>query len=70
MKKEIQKKAVGAKDVASMYGVAEGTLANMRCRGEGPKYYRMGRKILYRLEDAEQFFFSNPVMTRDAHDLR
>ena len=64
------KKAAAAEEVAEIYSIAAGTLANWRTQGRGPKYFRVGRKILYRLEDVENFLFQNPVMTTDAHDLR
>lgn len=43
-----------------------GTLANMRSRREGPKFYRVGRKVVYLLDDIEQWLTSQPVLTRDS----
>lgn len=61
------KLAAGPEIIGELYSIAPGTLANWRSRGEGPKFYRVGRKILYRLDDVEKFLFSNPVMTVDSH---
>ncbi|NCP62707.1 MAG: DNA-binding protein [Alphaproteobacteria bacterium] len=30
-------------------------LAQLRCNGKGPAYLKIGRKILYRLQDIESF---------------
>ena len=67
MEKKHIKKAAGAEEIASMYSIAAGTLGNWRSRGEGPRFYRVGRKILYRIKDVESFLFQNPVMTKDSH---
>jgi hypothetical protein len=43
-----------------------GVLANWRCHGRGPRFYRKGlRRILYKPEDIEAFMFGRPVLTRD-----
>lgn len=34
-------------------GVAEKTLANWRCAGEGPAYFKAGGLVRYKLEDVE-----------------
>jgi hypothetical protein len=63
----IPRKSAGPEVIAEVYGTSPGTLANWRMEGIGPKFYRVGRKILYRFDDCDRFFFSNPVMTKDAH---
>jgi hypothetical protein len=45
---------------------SEGTLANWRMQGRGPRFYRVGRKIVYKPEDIEAFLFQNPVHTIDS----
>jgi len=45
---------------------AEGTLANWRNKKKGPRYYKVGSKILYRPADIETFLFQNPVQTIDS----
>ena len=61
-------KALSPKDVVKYYPAmgSEGHLANLRCQGRGPKYYRVGRKIIYKPEDVEAFLFSSPVLTQDS----
>jgi predicted DNA-binding transcriptional regulator AlpA len=33
----------------------------LRCRGEGPKYIKRGRLVLYRLSDVERWFEMHSV---------
>lgn len=43
-----------------------GTLANLRSRKQGPRYLKLGQKVLYKRRDLEQWFESSPVLTRDS----
>ena len=44
------------KEAAAWLQVSTQTLANMRCRGEGPAYVKVGGKLVrYLLEDLEEF---------------
>jgi len=54
------------KQVSANYGISVGTLANWRTQKRGPKYYKVGGKVLYRTEDVEAFLFSCPVLTIDS----
>ena len=51
---------------AKIYGLDVGTLANDRCRKRGPRYFRCGRRVFYRVEDLEAWLFRNPVLTIDS----
>ncbi len=53
--------------ISKTFGIAVGTLQNLRSQGRGPRYYRVGRKILYKFEDVSAWVFSDPVMTKDSH---
>ena len=62
-----KKVAVTPKEAAQMYGLSEGTLANLRCRRLGAKFYRAGnKKILYFVSDLEDWLKRNPVLTKDS----
>ena len=65
MEKKFTKKVMITPQEASLlFGTSEGTLGNWRSKKIGPKYYRVQRrKILYRLEDLEEFFTAHPVLT-------
>lgn len=43
------------REAAHHIGVAPKTLANWRCAGRGPRFCRLGRAIVYRLADLDQF---------------
>jgi predicted DNA-binding transcriptional regulator AlpA len=45
-------RALAAREVAKFLGVAEITLSKWRARGEGPRFFRAGRRnVRYRLGD-------------------
>ncbi|HNU84882.1 MAG: hypothetical protein QM256_09775 [Pseudomonadota bacterium] len=61
--------ALTPKDVIERYPAltrSEGTLANWRNRKIGPRYFRIGRRVVYRPSDIENFLFHAPVMTSDS----
>lgn len=62
---QFSRKALTPKDCKKIYGLNPGTLANLRHQQRGPRFYRRGRKIFYRVEDIEDYIFSNPVQTLD-----
>ena len=62
----LTKIALSANEVERVYGVPRGSLANLRCRREGAKYFTVGKKIYYRISDFEAWFFGSPVLTKDA----
>ena len=63
MKSE-QKEMLTPEDVSERWSISRGTLANWRCRREGPKFCK--RKILYRSDDVRRYFESSPVQTLDS----
>jgi hypothetical protein len=44
-----------AGDAARHLGIAPKTLANWRSAGKGPRFSRLGRAIVYRVEDLDRF---------------
>jgi hypothetical protein len=61
-------KALSPKDALEHYPAlgCKGSLANMRSQKRGPKFFKIGRKVVYRPEDIEAFLFKNPVLTIDS----
>ncbi len=57
------------KEVAAIFGIPEGTLANMRWAKRGPRYYKKpgGRRVLYLREDVERWLLSSPIATLDTY---
>ncbi len=39
--------------LAERYGISPVTAERWRCRGNGPPFYRFGRRIIYRVSDIE-----------------
>jgi hypothetical protein len=67
MATEIKRRAVTPEQAAAIYGLNLGTLGNIRSRREGPRFYRQGRRIFYRVDDLEAWLFAEPVQTVDSH---
>jgi len=51
---------------AQMFSLNTGTLANLRSKKQGPKYYHIGRRAYYKLAEFEQWATGNPVITTDS----
>jgi predicted DNA-binding transcriptional regulator AlpA len=59
-------KVVTAKVAARFVGLSERTLAKLRLNGNGPVYCKLGRRVLYRPADLEQWLQSR--IARDTSD--
>jgi len=46
-------------------GLNPKSMANLASRGKGPKYYKVGRRCLYRYEDLIAWITRHPVKTMD-----
>lgn len=42
---------VDTRKAAKYAGTTPGNLAQLRYQGRGPKFYKVGRKVMYRIED-------------------
>ncbi len=65
MQKDFQKKMISPREVTLLFSISAGTLGNWRSARKGPRFFKVGHKILYRIEDLENFFTSTPVLTMD-----
>jgi hypothetical protein len=63
MDKTLTRRMVDTATAAEAYSHAPGTLSNWRHHGVGPRWFRCGRRALYRPEDLEEFFSRQPVLT-------
>ena len=70
MRNHFEEKALSPKLSVALYpGLGgEGHLANMRCKRRGPKFYKCGKKVVYKVEDIERYLFKNPVLTIDSKE--
>lgn len=67
MQKDFPKKMmVSPNEAARIFSVSPGTLGNWRSAKRGPKFFKIGAKVLYRVDDLETFFTSTPVLTVDS----
>lgn len=46
-------------DAARHLNLSKSTLAKMRIIGNGPRYSKLGRRVLYRIEDLNTWIMSN-----------
>ena len=67
MDKQTSTEYLSVKQVKSEYPfLLPGSLANLRFRKQGPKYYKLNAKVLYKRADLEAWFSARPVLTRDS----
>lgn len=50
-------------EVEAKYNINKGTLANWRSQRKGPKYSKVGRRVLYDVSVLEAFFQSKEIQT-------
>lgn len=66
MNKPITEKIAGTPiEVEKAFGLDAGTLANLRSDCKGPKYRKVGRKIIYMFKDVQDWLDQYIVQTRD-----
>jgi len=65
-------KALSPQDAVETYPAlgCVGSLANLRSQKRGPRYFKLGRKVVYKPEDLETYLFSFPVNTLDSEGAR
>lgn len=49
------KTMISSKDLADRWDCAIGTLANWRCKKFGPKFFKLGKKVSYKISDIEAY---------------
>lgn len=52
-------------EAADFLGVKPNTLEVWRTKKKGPKYSKIGSRVLYDINDLEEYFASRSVHTRD-----
>ena len=63
-------KVVTTIEAARVVGLSESTLAKMRLNGNGPIYCKLGRRVVYRLNDLEQWLQSRTARDTSDADAR
>lgn len=59
------KRAYNNIEAAGYLGVSPGTLEVWRSLGKGPRYRKFGRRVIYDIEDLDNYSASRIVETRD-----
>ncbi len=58
-------KTLNTKEAADFLGVKPNTLEVWRNKKKGPRYSKIGSRVLYDLNALEEYFYSRNVHTRD-----
>lgn len=58
MSSAVREPLLSLQELSELLGVPVNTLYRWRCRGEGPKAYRLGRHVRYRRSDVESWLVS------------
>lgn len=62
-----QKKFLNTAEASQRIGIPKGTLNNMAWKKTGPRFFKVGKRRLYDIDDLDTFIKSNPVLTIDQH---
>ncbi|EAQ33927.1 hypothetical protein NB311A_02687 [Nitrobacter sp. Nb-311A] len=63
-------KVVTTSEAARLVGLSESTLAKLRLNGNGPTYCKLGRRVVYRTVDLEQWLQSRTARDTSDADAR
>ena len=64
------KQKLNTEEAATFLGIRPNTLEVWRCKHKGPRYAKIGSRVLYDVDDLEAFFISRGVDTRDTPPRR
>ena len=59
------KPKLNTQEAAAYLGIQPNTLEVWRCKHKGPRYAKIGSRVLYDPDDLEAFFAARSVTTRD-----
>ena len=68
-KTDIKRRALSPDQLYAAYGLNVGTMANLRNKNQGPKYFKVGKKVVYFVEDIEAWIRQHPVLTQDSERM-
>jgi hypothetical protein len=67
MIKKPDKKYCTPAEIAEIFSLNVNTLANLRAQKRGPVFFKAGKKILYSIQEVEQWLVSRKRKTVDEH---
>ena len=56
---------LSTKEAADYYGLKTNTLEVWRCKHRGPKYSKLGSRVVYDPDDLDEYFAARSINTRD-----
>lgn len=60
----MEKRYLTRKETAELFGLSPKWLANLSSQGKGPRYLKLGRKVLYRARDIEEWIQKNTTAVK------
>ncbi len=63
----MERKSARPVEISYVYGIPEGVLANLRSQGNGPRYFKVGRRVFYFFDDVEAWLRKNPTFQIGTH---
>ena len=58
-------KKLNTQEAAELLGVRPCTLERWRCKKRGPRYAKLGSRVMYDIRDLEEWFASSRLHTTD-----
>ena len=66
----IPKQKLNTQEAAAYLGIQPNTLEVWRCKHKGPRYAKLGTRVLYDKADLDEFFASRSIETLGKHQTR
>lgn len=60
---------LSTQEAADYYGLKKNTLEIWRCKHKGPRYSKLGTRVLYDMNDLEEFFKARAVDTMESQTV-
>jgi len=64
----MEKRYLNPRQVEEIYGLNRRTLANLRWLKKGPSYVKLGRQVLYPVEEIEKWIKENGTIIRTVNE--
>ena len=60
----MEKRYLTRRQVGEIFGISPKWLANLNSQGKGPRYLKLGKKVLYRVQDVEKWIEENALKVK------
>lgn len=65
----MNKQKLNTEEAAAYLGIRPNTLEVWRCKHKGPRYSKIGTRVLYDVDDLESFFTARAVDTLESQTV-